>query len=532
MCRCKEHYQTTVIEDYGGYGNIGSAIDTCWYSVNITKNGQAFDYIPKTREKTVKEYNDFKAVFGKNMYYDRSTSERCYRIENQYSFLISESDIDFEVSTPARQVFQGEEVIVTIKVINNWRDIRANLTAFFEVPVLATPSTEQRTTIQTLKKGETLLTYSIPTTRVTDELRVKPVLKLIQQPEDYSGLNYACADGVIENAENCDTIEIATFTDDTYKVQINPKPIYIELVKDCTTEGCPVGYECQSESGLCLDTIIVENNLTCQQLGCPTVVDPTGNKHHYQCTSAGVCAETVFVYVYQDCYELGCPVEDGQEGECLQNGVCRYIDEITKEVIKEIRVEKNCTDIGCKVIDGVQGVCMLDTGACKYTEKITQEIIKEIQIEKTCADDTSMCPTGTNCDTESKTCIEEHIYTELIQCDSASDCFQPCTGILVSCESNRCKYNGTCEPVYITIEKEKIIVVVNNVTIEKEVPVIKYIREELDCTTLGCGSDDYYCDTDRRACFEKKKTYWEQFFGNIFKFIQRILEWLFGVRFV
>jgi len=67
---------------------------------------------------------------------------------------------------------------------------------------------------------------------------------------------------------------------------INPKPIYMES----DNGGCLSGYTYQAGSALCIRNDIIDNQLTCMQLGCPVI-----GSHEYACSSAGICTETVFV---------------------------------------------------------------------------------------------------------------------------------------------------------------------------------------------------------------------------------------------
>ena len=159
---------------------------------------------------------------------------------------------------------------------------------------------------------------------------------------------------------------------------------------NCNEVSCPSDYQCQKESGLCIRSDIVENKLTCMQVGCPIV-----EGHDYYCTSSGFCAETIFVpkkcqnssecpddFVCQEesglcirtqieTFVKGCSSSDncvipcpGIKAECI-NSVCNYKG--TCELIKY-----GCKQAGCD--EG--STCNKDTNVCEKKVEIIKEVKK------------------------------------------------------------------------------------------------------------------------------------------------------------
>lgn len=326
----------------------------------------------------------------------------CSSVDNDFVYNIKNNSFDITLSSAKGNYIQGENVSINVKVINNLAPALAELKLYYEVPTIIGTATKSETKEVLLNIGENNFVYNIPTDKSTVLLRVSSELLIYLPTSYFTGISFPTNILTLKSFNGVQYLLIGTIVEPTANIQITPMPIYLNITVDCNTKLCPTGYTCQSGSGLCIRTDIVEKQLTCIQLGCPKI-----SGHDYYCDSSGICAETVFIY--KDCTTEGCPLMGGAEVTCLSNGVCRYINSTTKEIIKEITI--------------------------------------------TCAEKPSLCPSGTTCDIASKLCIKSEIFNVIVQCNSNNDCIKPCSGISSQCISNKCSYSGSCGSVIYTCKQ-------------------------------------------------------------------------------
>lgn len=159
--------------------------------------------------------------------------------------------------------------------------------------------------------------------------------------------------------------------------------------------------------------IYFQPNQDCNIEGCPS---------EYVCQDSGLCVRSDIIEKDLPCQVLGCPVTDNKQYECSSSGVC---------------VETIYQFLGCK--------------------------------EPTEDDPGVPCPNGFVCDESIGVCLNNVVATELLQCDTASDCQKPCNGIAITCDEGFCHYDGQCE------------------------------EQAIGCNEVGCDQG-YECNTGRNVC--------------------------------
>ena len=205
-----------------------------------------------------------------------------------------------------------------------------------------------------------------------------------------------CDGDIPVTLDKCFSKDIATFTEDSFKIQVIPEPLVMRQACDKGVT-CLAGYTCKDlgngEFG-CLRQDVLDLKLGCQILGCPSV-----NNSLYQCSSSGLCVETVFQV--QDCRQLGC-----REGAtCQDDGTCLSI---INQTIREVYTPKCGVDYQC----GTGLSCVQTESGFEY-------------------------------------CIRKEYVKELVQCEDSSDCQVPCPGITVGCEDSFCDYSGSCTTIEV-----------------------------------------------------------------------------------
>jgi len=162
----------------------------------------------------------------------------CRRIENTFQYIVPNDAFDFEVTVPEGKVVQGEDIKVEITIMNTWQPVKGNLTVYFEIPTdLKTPSTETKTKIIDIPQGESTHTYTIPTGKATELLKVKPTLYVLLEGSMFQGVNGKCfgqTDNKVRDLHQCEYVEIGKVTDDTH--EINIVPYTDELEKELQTQ--------------------------------------------------------------------------------------------------------------------------------------------------------------------------------------------------------------------------------------------------------------------------------------------------------
>ncbi len=372
--------KTEHFSDYGGLKTItadsnGNIFRGCFETIKVYKNNNLIDTFTSEKsnnyKKSVTYFDDGEICDGlclgsksgvsissndANYFYNNN----CYAFQNAYDYFVSNDSFLIDVTTPEAYYIQGKDINLEVSITNNLYSISsANLIMNYKVPTIIGESTKTIEKNVTLNLGLNKFTYTIPTNKATEVLQVQPILEIYYPTNKLSGLNYNFPElNILKNVpiNSYSRLKLGEVQGEWKNIMIVPQPIYINQTIDCNSVSCPTNYNCQKSSGLCIRTDIVDNNVTCMQIGCPII-----EGHNYYCTSSGICAETIF-------------------------------------------------------------------------------------INKKCKNDTD-CHASTLCDVNSGLCIEEHLYKEIIQCNSDLDCVKPCSGITSTCINDRCSYVGECEKV-------------------------------------------------------------------------------------
>jgi len=80
--------------------------------------------------------------------------------------------------------------------------------------------------------------------------------------------------------------------------------------------------------------------------------------------------------------------------------------------------------------------------------------------------DKTECTSSQVYDENTGACVDKVIYANIVQCDTSSDCYNPCPEQVRSmCKENKCEYSGECKP--LTVEVVKVV----EKLVTKELPV-------------------------------------------------------------
>ncbi len=241
----------------------------CWVKQNLTKDGAVLYNSPTYEKVTNKAIQNGIMDFqlGYSSVYD-PTLQTCKWVSNTFRFVIPDNAFNFTVKVPEGEVEEGTNINVEIEINNRWKTAEGDLQVYFEVPtVLSTPSTETNKKFVSVPLGKSIHTYTIPTGRVTDVLKVKPSLTLLVKGSDFSGINAVCygaTSSSVVNAASCQYIQIGVVTDDVTEITIIPRTTIIEIEKviDCQTSAdCKIPQGCTGVASQCLA------NKTCQYNG-------------------------------------------------------------------------------------------------------------------------------------------------------------------------------------------------------------------------------------------------------------------------
>ena len=448
----------------------------CWSQSTIYKDGIEINKTRWTMGGTRYNFDDVTLSLRSGAKASETRND-CWRVENTVVFHLPKDSFELNVTPSSRQVFETEQVKASVVVDNRWRrkavqtycigggdcpqlfegkgmTAYGNLIVTFKIPTAIGIKEATVSRIVNLSVGKSSHDFDVPTTLVTNEVEVTVSMDVLMPGVSFQGFNGICYKyppnpNVIPysleywmqykdtDLGGCAHVKIGSFPAETFKVQINPKPLYISDRGNCTSAPNAIsGYECQPTSGLYVRSDV--KSLTCVQIGCPVTPDKT-----YQCTSAGICAETV--YIYQDCNSKPCPSGttcDAPSGACIKT-------EIFEKVVQCSR-GSDCF----KPCNGVFPSC--SNNRCSYSGQ---------------------------CDITS------------VQCLQNSDCpLTPCAGVTSSCSNNRCQFVGSCNPIYLNLscatEGCPTSYSCDNTfspPVCKKTDVIN-----LDCSTLGCPRD-YSC---------------------------------------
>jgi len=163
----------------------------CDYSVKVYKNNQLIDTIDYPEGKsTVRNYGGITAQFMTQKYQSTGLTPSCISIANQYNINLPEDLIILNISTPKSEYMQGEDVKVDVHIENNLNyQLQGKIKTLFEVPTILGVKTEEKISEGEIKTGKSILTYSIPTDKRTENLKVTPSIEIYMPTEYFSGVN-------------------------------------------------------------------------------------------------------------------------------------------------------------------------------------------------------------------------------------------------------------------------------------------------------------------------------------------------------
>lgn len=203
-----------------------------------------------------------------------------------------------------------------------------------------------------------------------------------------------------EVAEYYKPVVFDKVADTNFQVLISPLPTYADVGCLNNPDGCPSGYACQIETGLCLLEEAYEQELPCQVINCPTLEYEDGSKVTYECNSNGYCSQTLVA-------KKGCTVEEAIDPETNETMIVDSCGEGLKcDVNNEVCVNELFFDkfLSCDDANDCVTLCQGQSISCEFGRCVYEGECETIDAP-TCVE--TGCPEGYKCDYDTGNCIKK-----------------------------------------------------------------------------------------------------------------------------
>ncbi len=343
----------------------------CVGEYEIFKDGKLIRKINATDQKNIQlEDNGFFLTFNQNSEYWRSgdfspINWRCLRLRSSYYYEVPKDSIKIEVLPVDDLLFEGQTYVSKIKVTNNWRKIKGDLSVLYQVPTVIGTKDFVDSRIVEIEKGINTYEYEIPISKATDKIIISPEILILDDVSNFAGVNANC-DGEVQNVKNCDQVNLDVLSGGSFEVQVIPRPLYLDYDGfECTTLD---GYLPSPSREYCLRNDI--SDITCTQTGCPDSED-------YICTSSGFCSQIISggqCESDEDCSGVGgvCQNDDsGSKRVCVKKEIKEIVTIITEEKQISCSNFNPCDESrGYTCVDSVGGNFKCELDECRIVCKM------------------------------------------------------------------------------------------------------------------------------------------------------------------
>lgn len=150
----------------------------------------------------------------------------CQLIENSYRYPIGDEVFDIHISSPKKTYYEGENASVEITVFNFYEeDTMMRLNVLYAIPTAFGDKEKQDFHIVSLKKGQNIYSYDIPTEQVIEEVRVTVSGEIVVPGSFFDGINAVCPSksllgNAITPANDCDYIILGEVPEQTDSLKI------------------------------------------------------------------------------------------------------------------------------------------------------------------------------------------------------------------------------------------------------------------------------------------------------------------------
>lgn len=378
------------------------------------------------------------SLFTVNLVYGGGSQySNCYAIAPiTFNTTYMRDHFNISMSLGQTTYFKGQNATINMYITNN---IMSNLQFAGNIE-LCTPVFSAQQYCQSysqnkvLQMGVNTVQLQIPTDYVTTQLNAR-VTYNVYFPTNYFGGDIYSTQSITKFGAG-DLVDIfGTQQGQTATVTVIPRPLIGGSCNETTV--CPNGYTCSkltSGQQLCLDSGVLNLQLSCMTTGCPT-----GPNLDYSCTSAGICAETIIQPVEVDCSTTGC----GPGLSCVKSGNIAYcLKTEFVDVIKQCTQAADCV-VPCQ---GVTTSCV--GGICQYSGSCTPTTVGCVQLG---------CSADYGCNTQTNAC-EKIVYVN-------QNCAQLGCDEGFTCNAQQ----GTCNKV---ITNTQIVTQVQNQTVYVPTPTV------------------------------------------------------------
>ena len=240
--------------DFGGTMEATETEYQCFGKYEVYKSNELIHDIDWTSQKNIQiEENGLFMTFNQNSVYWSSSRYdpvhwKCLRLNSNYEYKVPSGSLNIEILPIEDVVYKGDELKAKIKVTNNWKPIKANLSVLFEVSTIIGNAEKIESSSIDIIKGEQIFEYNIPTNETTERLSITPELLIYEETSSFSGLNTMC-NGIKQNIAKCDKIVIEKFIGDKVNTKIIEKPTVVNPgAESCGDITCPEKTRCNKVS--------------------------------------------------------------------------------------------------------------------------------------------------------------------------------------------------------------------------------------------------------------------------------------------
>jgi hypothetical protein len=243
---CSTWVKTNFVSDFGGvyYSTLDPNDNVnygCYQELQVYKNNGLIDTLNSTLEfKTKTYFADGTTVNGvdrsktgivvesfQSSWFDNGNS--CSAIQNQYTIVFPQNAYIINISTPNSSYIQGENITLNVNIVNNLAASQAELSIKYEVPtILGLSATKIDTKRISLVPGNNLVTYSIPTDKPVDMLKVTPTLSIFYPTSAITGLNYNFGSGSSVAVSSQSEFVLGTVSENEFSIQVTSLASYYQ----------------------------------------------------------------------------------------------------------------------------------------------------------------------------------------------------------------------------------------------------------------------------------------------------------------
>ena len=221
--------------------------DACWSKHEIFKEGNLIKEVPLGRNQRTVRLDDLTIDFAfKDSWVPSAygSTPFCARVDNAYTLIVLEDAFTINLSAPNRASSRGDTNTLKVNVKNAYSaDAYLALEVTLTVPTIVGDATNRTTEIVHLAYGDNDYEYQVPTTQVTDKVKVAVRGDVLLRGNQFFGVNGRCygqASNGVSPLSACEYVKIGEVALNTYTFSV-----FESLPDICAAENIASGKECE-----------------------------------------------------------------------------------------------------------------------------------------------------------------------------------------------------------------------------------------------------------------------------------------------